>query len=374
LRRSNAIKNNNFSRQATQQLRVDAANDPNLEYNPVNAAVGGVIPSTAAYLDDGELIRTPDGTIGAIPEEGKPTDSNLLNVPVGTQVLSDKLKVPGTNKTFAEMGKKLMKPTKGGNDKYAENSRMLNERNNQQAYQDLLNLQESIKIKKGKKKDDVPAYDGGTDGANTERSSYFRDPTTGFYYRDKGSEDHYYVEPQWIAMPDGSIGYRIPDRPGNYVTYSQSESNTSLPKRISVPANSGLSYSYRNSVRYANYEGDELYKTTEEKELAEAATRDARGAATPNTNWGDVAVWPTHDWGTGYELPQMPEGAGKLYFGGNQSNSNKSGVATPNYRYLSQMLSQPMTYIGPGVYRPVDIKSTPTQVTTTQKPVDTQQI
>jgi hypothetical protein len=26
------------------------------------------------------------------------------------------------------------------------------------------------------------------------------------------------------------------------------------------------------------------------------------------------------------------------------------------------------------VYRPVDIKSTPTQVTTTQKPVDTQQI
>ena len=49
------------------------------------------------------MLRTPDGTIGSIPEEGKPTDSNLLNVPVGTQVLSDKIKVPGTNKTFAEM-------------------------------------------------------------------------------------------------------------------------------------------------------------------------------------------------------------------------------------------------------------------------------
>ena len=75
-----------------------------------------------AYLDDGEMLRTPDGTIGSIPEEGKPTDSNLLNVPVGTQVLSDKIKVPGTNKTFAEMGKKLMKKSnKKANNIYAEN-------------------------------------------------------------------------------------------------------------------------------------------------------------------------------------------------------------------------------------------------------------
>jgi hypothetical protein len=76
-----------------------------------------------AYLDDGEMLRTPDGTIGSIPEEGKPIDSNLLNVPVGTQVLSDKIKVPGTNKTFAEMGKKLMKKSnKKANNIYAENS------------------------------------------------------------------------------------------------------------------------------------------------------------------------------------------------------------------------------------------------------------
>jgi len=47
-------------------------------------ANGGVVPNTMAYLDDGELIRTPDGQINEIPEEGKPTDSNLVNVPVGT--------------------------------------------------------------------------------------------------------------------------------------------------------------------------------------------------------------------------------------------------------------------------------------------------
>lgn len=117
------------------------------------AAYGGVLPNTLAYLDDGELIRTPDGQISSIPEEGKPTDSNLVNVPIGTQVLSDKLKVPGTNKTFAEMGQKLMKTgKKKGNDIYAQNSQMLNERNNQQKYNELMELQEQVKAKRGIKK------------------------------------------------------------------------------------------------------------------------------------------------------------------------------------------------------------------------------
>jgi hypothetical protein len=48
------------------------------------AAYGGILPTTLAYLDDGELMRTPDGEISQIPEQGKPTDSNLVNVPVGT--------------------------------------------------------------------------------------------------------------------------------------------------------------------------------------------------------------------------------------------------------------------------------------------------
>ena len=132
-------------------------------YNELSLSEGGVVPSTVAYLDDGEMLRTPDGTIGSIPEEGKPTDSNLLNVPVGTQVLSDKIKVPGTNKTFAEMGKKLMKKSnKKANNIYAENSQMLNERNNQIAYQALLDQQETLKSKKIKK--NTAAYADGTKG------------------------------------------------------------------------------------------------------------------------------------------------------------------------------------------------------------------
>lgn len=155
------IKNGIQARQMSEQVAADYYQENG--YNELSLSEGGVVPSTIAYLDDGEMLRTPDGTIGSIPEEGKPTDSNLLNVPVGTQVLSDKIKVPGTNKTFAEMGKKLMKKSnKKANNIYAENSQMLNERNNQIAYQALLDQQEALKSKKIKK--NTAAYADGTRG------------------------------------------------------------------------------------------------------------------------------------------------------------------------------------------------------------------
>ena len=143
----------------TSDLQEDYANEYG-ENDYSLAAYGGTLPTTLAYLDDGELLRTPSGQITAIPEQGKPTDSNLMNVPVGTQVLSDKLKVPGTNKTFAEVGKKYMKKdnTKA-KDRYAENSRMLNNRNNQRKYDKLMALQEQVKAKKDRKlKKGIPAY------------------------------------------------------------------------------------------------------------------------------------------------------------------------------------------------------------------------
>lgn len=156
------IKNGIQARQMSEQVAADYYQENG--YNELSLSKGGVVPSTMAYLDDGEMLRTPDGTIGSIPEEGKPTDSNLLNVPVGTQVLSDKIKVPGTNKTFAEMGKKLMKKSnKKANNIYAENSQMLNERNNQIAYQALLDQQEALKNSKINKKN-TAAYADGTKG------------------------------------------------------------------------------------------------------------------------------------------------------------------------------------------------------------------
>lgn len=175
------IKNGIQARQMSEQVAADYYQENG--YNELSLSKGGVVPSTMAYLDDGEMLRTPDGTIGSIPEEGKPTDSNLLNVPVGTQVLSDKLKVPGTNKTFAEMGKKLMKKSnKKANNIYAENSQMLNERNNQMTYQNLLEQQESIKNKKTNKKQSIPTYEEGTSGVSGRKKvklKYIYDPVLG---------------------------------------------------------------------------------------------------------------------------------------------------------------------------------------------------
>lgn len=175
------IKNGIQARQMSEQVAADYYQENG--YNELSLSKGGVVPSTMAYLDDGEMLRTPDGTIGSIPEEGKPTDSNLLNVPVGTQVLSDKLKVPGTNKTFAEMGKKLMKKSnKKVNNIYAENSQMLNERNNQATYQSLLEQQESIKNKKTNKKQSIPTYEEGTSGVSGRKKvklKYIYDPMLG---------------------------------------------------------------------------------------------------------------------------------------------------------------------------------------------------
>lgn len=175
------IKNGIQARQMSEQVAADYYQENG--YNELSLSKGGVVPSTMAYLDDGEMLRMPDGTIGSIPEEGKPTDSNLLNVPVGTQVLSDKLKVPGTNKTFAEMGKKLMKKSKKKvNSIYAENSQMLNERNNQATYQSLLEQQESLKNKKNSKKQQIPSYENGTSGVYGRKKvklKYIYDPMLG---------------------------------------------------------------------------------------------------------------------------------------------------------------------------------------------------
>ena len=183
--RSQNIRENNAYRDYNTTAAYDwyqenGANDYTL------AANGGVIPNALAYVDDGELLRTPNGEIINIPEQGKPTDSNLVSVPEGTQVLSDTLKVPGTKETFAEVGRKLMKKQKYGNDVYAQNSRMLNEMHNQKAYDELLTIQEDMKKKKGIKKS-IGKYDTGTPRIRNVQS-------TADY-----NTDIYGTDPYWTA-------------------------------------------------------------------------------------------------------------------------------------------------------------------------------
>lgn len=223
------IKNGIQARQMSEQVAADYYQENG--YNELSLSKGGVVPSTVAYLDDGEMLRTPDGTIGSIPEEGKPTDSNLLNVPVGTQVLSDKIKVPGTNKTFAEMGKKLMKKSnKKANNIYAENSQMLNERNNQIAYQALLDQQEALKSKQIKK--NTAAYVDGTKGIKP------------YGYNKNMSDFKYYVD----SRSNQNNGPR-------HIPSSEVASRLGIPYNINAPIGNVDTANARSS-KYFNYTGN----------------------------------------------------------------------------------------------------------------------
>ena len=152
-RRRAAIRLNAFqNREAvagTERL-ANEFNEDNTEFDTDVFEYGGKVPSSLAYVDDGELIQTPDGTVSKVPEQGQPTDSNLVNLPEGSRILSNTLKVPGTNKTFAELGDKVMTRKKSkGKDIYAQNADMLNEMNNKLMHDKLFAMQESIKAKKG---------------------------------------------------------------------------------------------------------------------------------------------------------------------------------------------------------------------------------
>lgn len=170
-KRRAAVRLNTFQNRegvaATERL-LNEFNEDNTEFNTDTFEYGGSIPSSLAYVDDGELIATPDGQVSKVPEQGQPTDSNLINLPEGSRILSNTLKVPGTNKTFAELGDKMMAKKKSkGKDIYAQNSDMLNNMNNQLLHDKLFTMQENLKAKRGikSKSKSINAFDNG--GLNT---------------------------------------------------------------------------------------------------------------------------------------------------------------------------------------------------------------
>lgn len=151
-RKRAAIKKNAYSNRAavqgTNYLQSEAYEDM-IGMNTDTMTNGGT-SSSLAYVDDGELIQTPDGSISKVPENNKPTDSNLVSLPEGSRVLSDKLKVPGRKETFAQLGEKMMAKKKSKyNDRFAENAAKLNEMNNNMIHDQLFAMQESVKQSKG---------------------------------------------------------------------------------------------------------------------------------------------------------------------------------------------------------------------------------
>lgn len=144
------------------EMEQEYWNDNGLAYSFEN---GGILPNMA-WVDNNEIIRDNAGNLIKVPDNKPGTDNHLINSTHLDSVLSDKLKRPGTNKTFAQEGEKLTKMTKGskGKDRFAKASDELNKLHANQMYNTLLSEQAAVKAKKGikpKVKGVVPAYETG---------------------------------------------------------------------------------------------------------------------------------------------------------------------------------------------------------------------
>lgn len=178
--------------------------------NDIQTMAQGGMTSSLAYVDDGELLNTPQGVIAEVPEEGKPTDSNLVDLPEGTRILSDKRKVPGSKETFAQMGKRLMSKKKTNRtDKYAENAAMLNEMNDQMIYDKLFAIQEGMK-----KKQPIQKFqDGGT-----KRGFRYKEEQTG--------KEHFYEIGE--TLPYKGNKFKVIDRNTTVPVRDYSSFNTNM--------------------------------------------------------------------------------------------------------------------------------------------------
>lgn len=236
-RKRAAIKKNAYSNRAavqgTNYLQSEVYDDM-IGMNTDTMANGG-ISSSLAYVDDGELIQTPDGSISKVPENNKPTDSNLVSLPEGSRVLSDKLKVPGRKETFAQLGEKMMAKKKSKyNDRFAENAAKLNEMNNNMIHDQLFAMQESVKQSKGIKPK-TKQIQAAALGDEIK-------PGLG----DRIVDAIYNPNRKWGASVQWGTGnnqwYRVPVNPSNTQTTSTttptSVSSTSVKRRRTTPSTS----------------------------------------------------------------------------------------------------------------------------------------
>lgn len=185
-RRKETLNKTKIGMNAAAETEGEYWDDNDLAYTFEN---GGILPDLA-YLDNNEVVRDDYGNIVQVPNTKPGTDNHLVDASTLESVLSDKIKRPGTNRTFAKEGQilsKMTKPSKG-KDKFAENTNRLNKINANKAYNKLLAEQEAVKAAKGVKPKvkGIPAYADGI-GKVFNRSTSMNplsigSPTTGAWF------------------------------------------------------------------------------------------------------------------------------------------------------------------------------------------------
>lgn len=160
-RRKETLNKTKIGMNAAAETEGEYWDDNDLAYTFEN---GGILPDLA-YLDNNEVVRDDSGNIVQVPNTQPGTDNHLVDASTLESVLSDKIKRPGTNRTFAKEGQilsKMTKPSKG-KDIFAENTNRLNKINANKAYNKMLAEQEAVKAAKGVKPKvkGIPAYADG---------------------------------------------------------------------------------------------------------------------------------------------------------------------------------------------------------------------
>lgn len=125
-RRENYQKNYAVARANTSSAMADYYSDYD---TAMTMKEGGEVDYSPVYLNDGETVVHPDGSVKRIPKKGRKTDSVLSMEPVGSFVFGGVVD-PDTNLSYADMAEDMFKPTKGGsNGMYAENAKKVNKIN-----------------------------------------------------------------------------------------------------------------------------------------------------------------------------------------------------------------------------------------------------
>lgn len=234
---------------------------------------GGILPDLA-YVDNNEVIRDDFGNIAQVPNSKPGTDNHLIDASNLESVLSDRIKRPGTNRTFAQEGEKLTKMTKKskGNDIFAKNTNMLNKRNANAMYEQLLTEQEAVKAKKGikPKVKGIPAY---ADGKS--RQIVTRIPgKIGYFKFDPSSGEYFDVNGKYA----GSVNVNEIDSVIN-ATAKETMAGLNLPK-LSTPSitDTNKSKAYKTSIPTKNIYDPNNYIAQWKPEYSEAL----KAAAVPN--------------------------------------------------------------------------------------------
>lgn len=234
---------------------------------------GGILPDLA-YVDNNEVIRDDFGNIAQVPNSEPGTDNHLIDASNLESVLSDKIKRPGTNKTFAQEGKKLVNMTKGskGKDRFARNADRLNQINANAMYEQLLTEQEAVKAKKGVKPKvkGIPAYEDGK-----SRQILTRIPgKIGYFKFDPSSGEYFDVNGKYA----GSVNVNEIDSVIN-ATAKETMAGLNLPK-LSTPSitDTNKSKAYKTSIPTKNIYDPNNYIAQWKPEYSEAL----KAAAVPN--------------------------------------------------------------------------------------------